>query len=352
MQPSTDLIPIDVDSPPLPSGASQLPTTIACLVRPVPSITPDLTVDAVGALFRRMRRLHDLPVVQSGIPVGLVRRMDFMDIYLSQYGRDLYSRKPIALFMDARPTILENSTLLEDASRVITARADRHASSQAFIITQERRYLGLAWTMDLLEKITDLRVHCARYANPLTLLPGNVPIQEHIERLLQSQRPFAVAYCDLDHFKPYNDVYGYKRGDQVIQRLGRILVECAAPEVDFVGHIGGDDFIVVFENADWPERCARILAVFAQDVPRFYSEQDRAQGGILAQDRSARSQFFPLLSLSIGAVVPDHARCRSHHDIATLATDAKHQAKQIAGNSLFVDRRQGILNLPPAIAAT
>ena len=100
-------------------------------------------------------------------------------------------------------------------------------------------------------------MHCARYANPLTLLPGNVPIQEHIERLLQSQRPFAVAYCDLDHFKPYNDVYGYKRGDQVIQRLGRILVECAAPEVDFVGHIGGDDFIVVFENADWPERCAR-----------------------------------------------------------------------------------------------
>ncbi len=155
MHANTD--PIDVDSPPLPSGASQLPTTLACLARPVPSITPDLTVDAVGALFRRMRRLHDLPVVQNGIPVGLVRRMDFMDIYLSQYGRDLYSRKPIALFMDSRPTILEDSTRLEDASRVITARADRHASSQAFIITQERRYLGLAWTMDLLEKITDLR---------------------------------------------------------------------------------------------------------------------------------------------------------------------------------------------------
>ncbi len=317
-----------------------LPKTVGCLTSPNPSIPPHLTVETVGILFHRERDLYYLPVVQDERPIGVIPRLDFMNIFLSKFGRDLHGKKPATLFMDSNPLIVEEELRLEEASRLVTSRMDRHRDSHAFIIVRDGCYRGLGWTMDLLEKITNLRVHSARYANPLTLLPGNVPIQERIEELLEGRRPFAVAYCDLDNFKPFNDVYGYKKGDQVIQRVGQILIDHVDSERDFVGHIGGDDFIVIFESPDWYERCEQILVTFGQEAPRYYEEEDRSRGGILTQDRRGQEQFFTLLSLSIGVVRPDPILCHSYHEVAALTTDAKHQAKLRSGNSLFVERRR------------
>jgi len=319
---------------------------VACLVTPNRSIDPKMTVEDVGLILRQDRDLSYLPVLEEERPIGLIRRLDFMDIFLSNYGRELHGRKPASFFMDPQPLLIEASLSLEEASRRVTGSMHRHIDPHAFIITCEGCCQGLGWTMDLLEKITDLRVYSARYANPLTLLPGNVPIQEHIEALLKSRRLFAGAYCDLDSFKPFNDVYGYKKGDQVIQVLGRILVEYADASLDFVGHIGGDDFMVIFTSSDWRERCEKILEVFAYQAPRFYNKEDRRRGGIVTQDRQGKEQFFNLLSLSIGVVQPDPDHCHSHHDVAALATDAKHQAKQQSGNSLFIDRRRQVLRPP------
>ncbi len=323
-----------------------LPNTVSCLVTPNPSIAPDLNVDAVGTILRRNKNLYYLPVVRDGSPIGLIRRLDFMDIFLSNFGRELHGKKPATLFMDPKPLIIEEELLLEHASRLVTSRMDRFSDPHAFIIARNGRYSGLGWTMNLLEKITDLRVHDARYANPLTLLPGNVPIQDRIEELIKFRRLFAVAYCDLDHFKPFNDVYGYQQGDQVIQSVGKILSVHADPERDFVGHIGGDDFIVVFESPDWHSRCECILKEFGRAAPRFYTDLDQLQGGIKALDRCGQEQFFPLLSLSVGVIQPELDDCRSHHDVATLATEAKHQAKLISGNSLFVERRRRVFRQP------
>ncbi len=319
-----------------------LPKTVSCLVTPNLSIAPDLTVEAVGMILRRNKELYYLPVIQDEQPIGLIRRLDFMDIYLSNFGRELHGRKLAVGFMDHNPLIIEERLSLEEASRLVTTRMNRFSDPHAFIIAQDGYYRGLGWTLNLLEKITDLRVHDARYANPLTLLPGNVPIQEQIEALLQARRRFAVAYCDLDHFKPFNDVYGYEQGDQIIQHVGQILVAHTDPERDFVGHIGGDDFIVIFESPDWYRRSERILEVFSQIAPRFYTADDQQRGGITAYDRRGQEQFFPLLSLSIGVVQPDPSECDSHHEVATLATEAKHQAKLLSGNSLFVERRRSV----------
>lgn len=319
--------------------STHLPKTVAALITPVPAIAPDLSVGEVSHLFHQKRQLYYLPVVENNKPVGMVYRLDFMNIFLSRYGRELYSRKPIALFM-AEPFLIEQETTLEDASRLITSRLDKRFEHQAFIITHQGHYCGLGWIMDLLEKITDLRIHCARYANPLTLLPGNVPIQERIDELLHTGQPFSVAYCDLDHFKPYNDVYGYERGDRVIQHVGQLLTAHADPTQNFVGHIGGDDFIVIFISPDWQARCQAVLNTFEETIGGFYHAADRNQGGLWGKDRQGEAVFFPLLSLSIGVVQPDPLHCRSHHDVAVLATDAKHQAKRQAGNALFIDRRR------------
>lgn len=136
---------------------------------------------------------------------------------------------------------VELSQSLQQVSRLLTSRA-RQRIEEDFIITQNGNYLGLGRVIDVLKLITELKIQQARYANPLTLLPGNVPIQQCLTRLLQQQRESVICYVDIDSFKPFNDIYGYGRGDEVLLCLAQCLNDRVDPSRDFVGHIGGDDF--------------------------------------------------------------------------------------------------------------
>ena len=150
-----------------------------------------------------------------------------------------------------------------------------------------------------------------------------------------------MAYFDLNNFKPYNDIYGYSRGDKIIMMLSDVLKENIDQDKDRLGHIGGDDFVIVFNSDDWHERCESILDSFREEVKAYYNEEDLSNNGIYSEDRRGERQFFPILSLAIGIVDPNPSLCNSHHDVAVLATDAKHQAKKMGGNVLFVSRRRG-----------
>jgi len=163
--------------------------------------------------------------------------------------------------MDNQPLMVEQSLSLQELSRMV-AEGERRHLADGFIITEAGQYLGVGSSQDLIREITELQLQSARYANPLTLLPGNVPINEHIERLLQGGSSFVVCYCDLDNFKPFNDRYGYRKGDDMIQLVAGILREISDPERDFVGHIGGDDFVALFQSEDWEWRCQQTLQRF------------------------------------------------------------------------------------------
>jgi diguanylate cyclase (GGDEF)-like protein len=195
--------------------------------------------------------------------------------------------------------------------------------------------------MGLLREMTDLQIRHARYANPLTLLPGNVPINEHLEDLLKRRVEFAACYCDLDNFKPFNDNYGYGRGDQVIRFVAQLLTEEVDGQQDFVGHIGGDDYMVIFQSTDWMERCQRILTRFDRDIVSHYNPEDRGNRGIWSENRGGERVFYPLLGLSIGAVSSSGRQFSSCHDIATVASEVKRRAKKTEGSVIFVDRRAG-----------
>ncbi len=313
--------------------------TVGVLARSVPTISPTLTVDEVGEIFAGASHLMSLPVLDEDAPVGMVRRYDFMNLYAGRFGRDLYGREAIRHFMDGAPLVIEEDLPVEKVSSLITNQGEIFRGDE-FIITSKGRYVGVGTLIDLLRKITELQIRNARYANPLTMLPGNVPINEQIERLLRSGTPFAACYCDIDHFKSLNDAYGYGRGDLVIRTLAGVLTECVDPEIDFVGHIGGDDFMLILQSENWREICESILERFAADVPAFYDLEHRSAGGIWAEDRSGKRLFHPMLSLSIGAVRPKAAQAQSCHDVAVMASEAKKMAKKQAGNALFVERRE------------
>jgi diguanylate cyclase (GGDEF)-like protein len=192
--------------------------------------------------------------------------------------------------------------------------------------------------MDLLGKITELQVKKARYANPLTLLPGNVVIQQTLAEAIEQAVGFAVAYLDLDNFKPYNDAYGYAHGDEILRLVARLLQEGVSPEADFVGHIGGDDFILLLYGGDWQERCQRILQIFRELVSLHYTEEDRERGGITAADRFGITRQFPIMSLSIGVLLlPQGCSGLTPERVAELASRAKSRAKRRQGNTICAD---------------
>lgn len=181
-----------------------------------------------------------------------------------------------------------------------------------------------------------------RNLSPLTGLPGNIRIQEEIERMVQEERPFAVLYCDLDHFKAYNDHRGFVAGDRLIQATARIIQDCvlelAGPE-GFVGHVGGDDFVAVV-GPDLAEAAARAIATSFQElVGDFYDQEDVARGYVEVEDRRGESQRTPLVAISIGAASTERRTFSHYVEAVNVATEMKQYAKRQPGSSFALDRR-------------
>ncbi len=310
------------------------------LLMQAPCVSPETPAEEVLDLMLANPALDAIAVVDDGRPVGIIHRAVLMDRFIRLYSRELYGRRPSRSFMDPEPLVVDQGTLIHDLSELVV-RKGKQAFTSGFIITADGRYAGMGSGFDLMRALTELQIVAARYANPLTGLPGNVPIQQHIERLLAAGASFVAVYADLNAFKPYNDVYGFRRGDDMIALLGGILVEMAQAELDFVGHIGGDDFVVLFQSPDWEARCHRILQRFDESAPQFYSESHRAAGGYTSENRRGELEFHPLVSLALGAVSIDPVGYHSYHEVARAAAEAKRMAKRSASSALFVDRRRG-----------
>jgi diguanylate cyclase (GGDEF)-like protein len=296
----------------------------------------DLTKDVVEYLHKHPK-VHSLPVIELGRPVGMVLREHLLELFSTPYGRALNERKPVNETMMVNPVIVESNKPLDKVAQLVTSEHDEKLLWH-FIIIEKGRYIGIGSVRDLLRQITRQQLQHARYANPLSLLPGNVPIYQQVDELIQRKKIFHFAYFDLNNFKPFNDIYGYAKGDQVIQLLASLLKNNARRQ-DFIGHIGGDDFVVIFQQDDWRNCCQEIINEFDEKIESFYDDEHIAAGGIEAKSRNGEDQFFSLLSLAIGVVSPNLAACYSHHDVAQLASDAKKQAKKLSYSSIFYCRR-------------
>lgn len=319
--------------------------TAAKLLRPIPPVNPGTSNDKVFELFHESPDLQSIPVVADGIPIGIINRHLAIERYARRYWRELYGSKPCSNLMDTEPVVVDRNTSVQVLSRIMVEANHRHMAN-GFIVIDQGKYQGVGTGQDLMAEITKLQIDAARYANPLTQLPGNVPINEHIDRLIHAGVKFTACYCDLDHFKPFNDVYGYRRGDDVIYLVSQILTLNCNSERDFVGHVGGDDFMILFQSEDWEKRCQSILEAFGCGIQNFFRNEDRERGGYLTEDRQGKKILCPLISLSLGAVIVETSEYGSHHQISVAMAEAKKQAKKVPGNALFVERRQDSASQP------
>lgn len=306
-------------------------STVREIVMDSVQVAPDMTAEAVVKMFRADVRLTCVPVVDGDIPLGMINRVEILNIFSRRFSHELHAQKSIREFISPLSIIVDVSTDLKVVGQLISEDPDQNLSVD-FIVSENNTYLGVGKVRDLLRAITEEKLRVARHSNPLTQLPGNVPLYEWVDHLLLHKKEFVVAYCDINHFKPFNDAFGYSAGDEAIVCLSRILCDCVDMRSDFIGHVGGDDFILVLSSNDWRQRCEAILNRFADASRQLLPVEQTEYWSV---DRQGQRQKYGALTLAIGCVSPDLDLCKTHHQVSQLLAEAKHSAKMQGGNNLF-----------------
>lgn len=308
------------------------------LSEPAPTVNSE-------ALTRDVKHLLDsqpisgVVVVDGGKPVGLIMS-HHLDRQLGTYfGTSLYYERSVSRLMDTSPLVIDGGAPVEQVAK-LAMRRDRFKLYDHIIVTKDGFLFGLVSVQKMLDALARVQVEMAKGMSPLTGLPGNVALEQEIQRRCQEGELVSFIYCDLDNFKVYNDVYGFESGDRMILLISRILVWAARRHGggdSFVGHVGGDDFVAI-TKANCAERTAKaVVRCFSRLVGDLYSPEDRAAGMVCGRDREGRQGQFPLVSVSLGIL-----DCRGACDLGLVgqrAAEVKKYAKSKPGNVYVRDRR-------------
>jgi diguanylate cyclase (GGDEF)-like protein len=227
---------------------------------------------------------------------------------------------------------------------MLTARGLSADKLEGFAIGADDYIVKPFDTPELLARIRGVlrRSRDTRTQSPLTGLPGNVRIEEEIDARVERTEPFAILYADLDHFKAYNDHYGFMRGDEVIQTTARLIGDVARGASEgsaFVGHVGGDDFVVVVMPEQAERVAGALVAAFDEAAPGFYDDADRERGFIEVTNRRGELQRFGMLTLSIGIASTANRSFQHYAEAVAVATEMKQYTKESQRSSWAIDRR-------------
>ena len=344
-RPPADPVPaLPLPAPTADKGAPQPGTEhmkdVARMVQPV---SPQDVIVNVLSRFQLDRELKVLPVVEGEIIVGIVNRSTFFEEHIigrQGFAAHINHAKKIRELMEPVKFIFDATTRIEDAAAILQPRIGALRLDN-ICITENGAYAGMIDVNGIFKAMTEIQILLAKGANPLTGLPGNTSIERVICERLNAQVHFDIAYIDIDNFKPFNDYYGFQRGDESIKKLAEIMTDAVAASpfaaTAFCGHIGGDDFILITESFQAEELSRQIAARFEEERVRFHGAEDYAAGGYYALNRQGEYQGFPLISLSVGIVNTFLSPVGSYANLASLSTEVKKAAKKTPGTSIVVD---------------
>ncbi len=325
-----------------------LGVNIGEIVEQIPTIQPATVVSAVEEIFTQ-EQTSGIVIVDGQRPVGLLMKDKLYYQLGTNYGISLYYRRPVERVMDKQPLIVDAELPLEAVSQLAMNREDSHLYD-FIIVVRDGAFLGVVSIMSLLNKITNLQIRRAHNSNPLTGLPGNWVIEDRLKELVETGEPFAVMYLDLDNFKAYNDKYGFERGDKVLLLTAQVLSRSTGKSGsadDFLGHIGGDDFIIITKPETVHTLAASIIELFDQEIRGQYYADDLSKGYLEVKNRRGQPEHFPIMTISIAVVNNRQHRFTNYLEIAEVAAELKKLAKQQTGSCLVCDRRSAAMQTSP-----
>ena len=288
-------------------------------------------LEKILSRFRNSPGLSLLPVVDSeGRPLGAYRERDFREYVYSPFGIAVLSHLSLGQGAGTLLVRTPQAPLGTALARVVELYG-ASPESGGIVMTRRGKYAGLLPARELLSLVAERELAEARDQNPLTRLPGNVRIAEYSQDRL-SFRGTGLAFCyfDFDHFKPFNDYYGFRSGDRVIMLFADILRQAMQARKGFAGHLGGDDFFASFDAREADEAIEAGAAVardFSAQASSFYAKEDRARGWIESLDRDGLDRRFPLLTVSVALVWLDGKVRLDTEGLSNLLGKLKHEAK-------------------------
>lgn len=290
-------------------------------------------------IFENNPKIFALPVVDDKKVVGLMMKDKFYAKLGTKYGFSLYINRPVKLLMDKNPLIIDYHTKIDIASKLAMNRSTDKLYDY-LIITNKDEYSGIVTVKDLLEKSTQLAVNYAKHLNPLSGLPGNMTIENKLSSYVANDLPFTVLYIDIDNFKVYNDVYGFENGDKMIQLIANILKSCISDNCvddNFIGHIGGDDFVIGVEGYNCDKICVCIIDTFKKSIKSLYTDEDYERGFVIAKNRHGVKEKFNLVSLSIAGITNKNTSFKDIYKLAEHAVNLKKKCKEIWDNCYLIE---------------
>lgn len=298
----------------------------------LPTLEGNVLIDEVKSKMNQDDSIPGFCIVNQNRVIGVITRNQLHVKISGPFGYSLFSNKAITEIMDTDFLQVDVNTPIHTVAKLAMMRDANHLYD--FItVTKNGGYYGIVTVKELLGKTMEIEVDFAKHMNPLTELPGNVLIEQQLQHCVKTPEGYGVLYLDLDNFKPYNDVYGFEKGDQVLMHLAELLKEIVSSN-DFIGHIGGDDFIVVASSERSIMYCKEIIERFDATIQQFYTKQDVENGWIVTKNRHGKEELFPLLTISIAGIMNHHFQ--STYDLSRKVSELKKQCKQSVGsNYLF-----------------
>ena len=328
--------------------------TVADLTIPIQPLQPGDRLNTVLDRFQTEKSLQALPVVDRQRVVGILNRSEFIEEQIVGrigYAFHINHSKKVRDLMLPVPLVIDYEATIEEAALALRGNFGP-MRLENICVARRGIYRGILDVRTLVEAITALNLKLAKGANPLTGLPGNESIQRETTRRLESGTPFDIAYIDIDHFKPYNDFYGFERGDMVIQVVGEMLrlqtekLLQSRQDSIFCGHIGGDDFIIITGPGQAVALSHQLIAEFDARLPQLHGPGDYAKGCYTSFNRKGELETFSLLSLSVAVISTVHLQIGSYAQLASMASEVKKTAKKVKGSSVVL---KDSLELPRAV---
>jgi diguanylate cyclase (GGDEF) domain len=289
------------------------------------TIHPDELVPDVYDIFKRDSSCFGLCVIEGKKPVGIVTKERLALKLSGQYGFALYQNKSVSHLMDKDFLSVDCKTPVNVVSSAAMSR-EQDKLYDFIVVKKNGKYLGTVTIRDLLKKTTEIEVAAAKHQNPLSGLPGNLVIEQKLHQCVSTSGKYSVAYLDIDNFKAYNDVYGFESGDMVLKLLTSIIVDKTHKD-DFVGHVGGDDFVVIVNDHVGVDYFQSIVKEFETEVLKFYNQNDIEKGYIIAVSRRNEVEKYPLSTLTVVAANNEEHQFKDVFELTETLAGLKKEKK-------------------------
>ncbi|HYE82531.1 MAG TPA: bifunctional diguanylate cyclase/phosphodiesterase [Clostridia bacterium] len=289
-------------------------------------ISPKEAVPRVYEIFKKNPDCFGLCVIENEIPVGIVTQEKLALRLSGHYGYALNQNKAISQIMDKNFLSVDYKTPVNIVSSMALSRPNDKLYD-FIVVTENDKYLGTVTIKDLLQKTTEIEISAAKHQNPLSGLPGNLIINQKLSQCVAGTGKYSIAYLDINNFKAYNDVYGFENGDLVIKLLADILRHFI-PDEQFIGHIGGDDFVVIINDHVTEAYFRNIVKQFERDVLILYSQKDVQNGYIVTANRHGQIERFPLITLTSVVINNQTQAVKDVFELTGMLAKLKKTAKQ------------------------